>query len=235
MHLGGEMPRESSRALRVLYVHGLESGPGGYKVQQMRAQGIDVAAPSMEMSLWDPRQSNSVVRNLLSPGMLLQHWPWQWLAAAGDASFAACIDVQRQALREDGPFDVLVGSSWGGAVAAALVADGSWDGAAVLLCPALRLKERRFGEPLAPSHSVDAIIAGLAALPAHRRETCLLVHGDADSTVPVADSSDLSKATGIALETISGGSHGLSSIVRDGRLVQLVQQVAAAAAPTCRI
>lgn len=63
----------------------------------------------------------------------------------------------------------------------------------------------------------------------------LLVHGDADSTVPVADSSDLSKATGIALETISGGSHGLSSIVRDGRLVQLVQQVAAAAAPTCRI
>lgn len=60
----GRMPRESSRALRVLYVHGLESGPGGYKVQQMRSQGIDVAASSMEMSLWDPRQSNSVVRNL---------------------------------------------------------------------------------------------------------------------------------------------------------------------------
>lgn len=217
--------------LRVLYVHGLESGPGGYKVQQMRKQGLDVVSPEMQMSLYDVRARNSVLRNLLDPSMLLRHWPWQWLVGAGDASFAACVEVQKQALRDNGSFDVLVGSSWGGAVAATLVAEGAFDGPVVLLCPALGTRERWFGESLDPARTADAITASLAALPAARRAACLLVHGDADTTVPLADSSDLSKATGIALEVIKDGSHGLGSIVRDGRLVQFVQQTAALRTP----
>jgi pimeloyl-ACP methyl ester carboxylesterase len=134
--------------------------------------------------------------------------------------------VQKQALR-DGDYDVLVGSSWGGAVAAALLADGSWDGPTVLLCPALRHKERWLDEPFKREHTADTIIARLAALPAPLRAMMLLVHGDADRTVPFSDSSELSVATGIALQAIEGGSHGLSAIVRDGRLAQILRRVAA--------
>ena len=43
----------------------------------------------------------------------------QWLSRAADDSLGACVDVQRTALDGEGAFDVLVGSSWGGAVAAA--------------------------------------------------------------------------------------------------------------------
>ena len=212
--------------MRVLYCHGLESGPGGFKVNQMRSQGLDVIVESMEMSLWDVRARNSLARKLLSPAALFGRWPWHWLPGAMDDSFAACVGVQRDALlRAPTPPQVLVGSSWGGAVAAALLADGSWAGPAVLLCPALRTKERWAGASRAPSSSADAIIAKLAALPDEQKARCLLVHGTADATVPVDDSVSLSSATGIPLELIEGGSHGLGAIVKDGRLVRFVQRV----------
>ena len=51
------------------------------------------------------------------------------------------------------------------------------------------------------------------------------MHGTADATVPVDDSVSLSSATGIPLELIEGGSHGLGAIVKDGRLVRFVQRV----------
>ena len=134
------------RCSRVLYCHGLESGPNGYKVRALREQGLEVVAPSMEMSLWNPMRKNSVLRSLLSPSALLSRAPTQWLSGALDDSFQACIDVMRSEISGSASTcTVLVGSSWGGAVATALVADKSWAGPAVILCPALRLKERWAG------------------------------------------------------------------------------------------
>ena len=52
------------------------------------------------------------------------------------------------------------------------------------------------------------------------------MHGTADETVPVDDSRALSEATGIALELIDGGSHGLGAILGDGRLVEFMRRVA---------
>ena len=214
---------------RVLYCHGLESGPGGYKVLQMREQGLDVTAPAMKMSLWDARESNSLVRSLFSPSALLSRWPSQWLPGAMDDSFDACVAVQREALAaRAGHYDVLVGSSWGGAVAAALLASGSWQGPTLLLCPALYRKDQ-FGS-LSATSNASIITAGLAALPAAAKARCLLVHGSADETVPLDDSRALSAATGIPLEVVDGGSHGLGKIIRDGRLVQYVQRLASIAA-----
>ena len=243
----------SSRPLRLLYVHGarpklarihasrglaesacdpcctgLEAGPGGYKVVGLRDQGFDVIAPEMEMSLYDVRQRNALLRNLLSPVSLFTRWPWRWLRGAMDESFSGCIAVQRLAVQEqpqESPFDVLVGSSWGAAVAAALLADGTWSGPAVLLCPALQHKERWALGSLDPSLSTDNITARLVELPATRKASILLVHGTGDNTVPFEDSQALSAATGIPLELIDGGSHGLGSIVRDGRLKEFIDRV----------
>ena len=154
--------------LRVLFCHGLESGPNGHKVRGMQEQGLQVTAPDMEMSLWNPRARNSVICSLLSPFSMFTRWPWQWLRLAIDDSLAACIAVQEAAISSAVQFDVLVGSSWGGAVAASLLAVGAWTGPTVLLCPALRIRDRRFGVSGA-SLSTDAIIRKLAALPAERR------------------------------------------------------------------
>lgn len=234
-------PRGSG-ATRVLFCHGLESGPSGFKVQELRRQGLDVLSPDMHMSLWNVFARNGLPRSLLSPSALLSRRPSEWLPGALQDSFASCVDVHRAALLgpgaaasdgPDGPPDVLVGSSWGGAVACALVADGVWRGPAVLLCPALRARERRGGGPPPDAAwSADAITARLAALPEPRRRAqMVLVHGSADETVPLADSVALSEATGIPLEVVDGGTHGLSAIVKDGRLARLIRRVCGGAAP----
>ena len=120
-----------------------------------------------------------------------------------------------------------IGSSWGGAVACALIATGAWRGPAVLLCPALRKKDAwaSSSAPLDPALSSTVIIAALAKLPPERKRQLLLVHGNADTTVSLDDSRALASATGIALEEIEGGSHGLGSVVRDGRMAEFLQRV----------
>ena len=61
--------------MRVLFCHGLESGPGGFKPRALRSQGATVTAPDMAMSLWNPTKRNSVVLGLLSPRAMLTRWP----------------------------------------------------------------------------------------------------------------------------------------------------------------
>merc|ERR1711939_443363 len=99
-----------------------------------------------------------------------------------DDSFEACVgivsSVAVEVSRGNGPSacDVLVGSSWGGAVAAAVIAEDKWPGPAILLCPALAMKERRCGASLHPTLSAAAVTARLAALPVQRKAALLLVH-----------------------------------------------------------
>ena len=63
----------------------------------MRSWGCEVVAPDMEMSLWNPLAANGLVRQL--PRHIFQS-PFRWVAAAMDSSLAACVEVQRRALRE---------------------------------------------------------------------------------------------------------------------------------------
>lgn len=141
--------------LRVLYVHGLESGPQGRKVRALAAAGLDVRAPQM---------------------------PCGARRAAEDPAgmWSDSLDVQREALAH-GPIDVVVGSSFGGAVTLALLHEAVWAGPTVLLCPAHRLMADRLGAPALP---------GLAALPDRGAEV-LVVHGRQDAIVPVAHSREL--------------------------------------------
>lgn len=203
--------------LHIHYCHGLESGPDGYKARWMRTWAT-VTAPDQQMSLWNPLRSNSVARSLL-------YRPGAGLSRAVLSSLEACVQVQLRVLADSRP-DVLVGSSWGGLVAAVLIAEGAWQGPAVLLCPALRLMERRLPALHSGPRSAERLTEALAMLPEDTRSHILLIHGTADPTIPISDSRALARDAGVRLREIEGGSHGLGVIARDGRLRECIEQVA---------
>ena len=57
--------------LRLLYMHGLESGPGGSKDTYLRRH-FQVCMPDMKISLYRLSKSNSVLRNAVRQPLFLQ-------------------------------------------------------------------------------------------------------------------------------------------------------------------
>jgi pimeloyl-ACP methyl ester carboxylesterase len=91
------------------------------------------------------------------------------------------LEVQRAALKAN-DIDVVLGSSFGGAVALELLARGDWKGPTVLLCPAHRLLAGRAKLP--PSRLPQPLAAPV-----------LVVHGTRDETVPLEHSRELVDGT----------------------------------------
>jgi hypothetical protein len=60
-----EPPSLPQRQLRVLFMHGLESGPRGSKAKLL-GRHFDLLAPDMEMSLWRLDRRRSILRNVSS-------------------------------------------------------------------------------------------------------------------------------------------------------------------------
>jgi predicted esterase len=121
--------------------------------------------------------------------------------------FAASVEVQAAALREFAPH-VLVGSSYGGAIAVELLQRGAWRGPTLLLAQA-------------------ALRRGLpAVLP--RDVTVWLVHGTRDAIIDPADSRVLaSSGTPGRVRLIEvDDEHSLHTTVEDGRLVAWVEELA---------
>lgn len=234
---------------RVLFLHGLESGPGGDKVQQLRAAGLDVVAPDMEMSLRRLDRRNSVVRNLLrlpetraaaalavTTALVGGRRGWltaglgaaAWIRVRGATlrrnalrrSYEACIAIQREAIERVRP-DVLLGSSWGGAVAVELVARGAWRGPTVLLAPAFHRVAHGMGWG-----AVDADLAQLRALAAEH--PVVVFHDPTDDTVPLADSVALAGRSAIELAKVDAGGHRLMGLLEDGSLVATLRRVTGA-------
>ena len=241
---GGERARGTPR---VLFLHGLESGPGGDKVVALRGAGIDVVAPDMEMSLRRLDRRNSVVRNLLRlretraaaalavgaalvggrrGGVAAGIGIAAWVGARGGAlrrralrrSYEACIAIQQAAIERERP-DVLLGSSWGGAVAVELVARGLWRGPTVLLAPAFHRVAFNMGW-----EAVEADLAQLRALAATR--PVVVLHDPVDDTVPFADSVALAGRSAIELVRVDAGGHRLMGLLDDGSLAATLRRVA---------
>jgi alpha-beta hydrolase superfamily lysophospholipase len=122
--------------------------------------------------------------------------------------FTASVAVQTAMLREFDPH-VLVGSSYGGAIAVELLQRGVWRGPTLLLAQAAL----RRGQP--------------AALPAG--VTVWLVHGTRDAIIDVEDSRVLARSGSpdrvrlIEVDDV----HALHTTVEDGRLVAWIEELAA--------
>ena len=133
------------------------------------------------------------------------------LTPAMDTSdFESCVALQADALAVSRP-DVLVGSSFGAAVAVALLQRGLWRGATLLLAQAALRRGARADLP----HGVPI----------------WLVHGLRDELVDIEDSRRLAAAGApewVVLHEVDDD-HPLHETVASGRLVELVRELAESA------
>ena len=157
---------------RIVFLHGLESGPKGTKATWLGAR-YGAHTPALDTS-----------------------------------TFPAALDGARAALRSERP-DIVIGSSFGGAVAVRLMALGEWTGPAVLIAPA------------------SAKLGSDRVLPPGMR--VIVLHGDADDVVPIEDSRALvaGAGPGVELREIAGGDHRLNSVLEDGTLAAVLASLGA--------
>ena len=152
---------------RILFLHGLESSPGGRKATWL-AQRYGACVPALTTSDW------------------------------------ATARAQAEAAVRDYEPDVIVGSSYGGALLLSLLADGVTRARAVLIAQA-------------------GVKFGLSArLPEGAR--AILLHGTADDVVPVEGSRALARdaGPGVQLWEIEGGDHPLNGCLEDGTLERAI-------------
>ncbi len=132
-------------------------------------------------------------------------------------SFEACVQIQIEAVQQAQP-DVVVGSSWGGAVAAELLIRGAWKGPTILLAPALEkvctMTERRElslkQEQLRKCASDSPI---------------LIFHDPSDEVIPHAHSLRLAEGSDIELRLVEAGGHRLLDLLERGELSQAIQHL----------
>ena len=138
--------------------------------------------------------------------------------AAVEASVSASLKIAEEAIVAERP-ELLIGSSWGGALACLAVQRGSYAGPVLLLAPGGAQIARR-----CPSNSKLRKLLE-APLPSHARGVC--VHGTRDGTVPVGDSEQLCRASPrVVLQRKSQDTHALRSLLRAGVLSRLVAEAA---------
>lgn len=186
--------------MRVLFLHGLESGPQGQKARYL-AERFEARTPDMQTAV------DVAARATLEPAAR---------RAAEVELFRRSVALQRAEVASFRP-DVLVGSSFGGAVAVALLREGAWRGPTLLLAQAALLATRRAGV-LGPEDRV--------ALPPD--VPVLLVHGTKDDVVPVGDSRALASTSPRATLVEVDDGHRLETLCADERLADLVRQAARA-------
>lgn len=206
----------------VLFLHGLESGPHGAKSRCLSARFPSTSvAPDMQMGTYTLNKTNSFARSLVWAGLTR---PWLLLDrrtlmhAAVLASLDQCVAIA--AANTTGT--LLVGSSWGGAVALRMLASGLWTGDALLLAPALKkvlsLSGAVEGEEVLAQTYRDIRARAMGS-------RILVIHGDADDVVPLADSEELCRATGAELRVLAGADHGMNdALVTQGLLIDFIEK-----------
>ena len=145
------------------------------------------------------------------------------LRPALNASLEQCVEMQRRAIEQYRP-DVVVGSSWGGAVATELLKRDMWRGPTVLLCPAWYDVQKLLHADVA-SKSLDTFHQRLLSLKlGAKAKKHLIVHGDNDQVVSVEHSRLFHEFNrdDFDLTVIPNGDHRLKDITASGQLCDIV-------------
>ena len=135
--------------------------------------------------------------------------------AMDTADFAGCVELQRDTLEEFRP-DVLIGSSFGGAVAVELLQRGFWRGPTLLLAQAAIRRGQQARLP-------DAV-------------PIWIVHGSRDEIIAPEDSRVLAAAGSqrwVRLIEVDDD-HPLRESVRSGKLIEWVRELSETAAQASR-
>lgn len=164
-------------------------------------------------------------------------WPAMGLSAAGSVAMAsvsqqlmgracirsleACVAINKQATTGFRP-DVVVGSSWGAAVASELVRRRHWRGPVVFLAPA-------YVKVLATGGVPDTLerLEELRRLSA--RQPMVILHDRKDDVIPFEHSEVLARGSNIQLRPVSAGGHRLLGLLEDGRLRDTIHEMRAMA------
>jgi hypothetical protein len=132
--------------------------------------------------------------------------------AMDTSDFSGCVSLQARTVASFRP-DVLVGSSFGAAVAVELLRRGFWRGPTLLLAQAARARDREV-------RLADGV-------------RVWLVHGLRDDVVPIDDSRVLARTGTWELVRLIevDDDHGLTGTVASGDLVMLVRELYRSALP----
>lgn len=179
-------------SIKVLFLHGLESKPGGSKHRYL-SERFDAMCPELDTSL----------ARELKPEMIGKSTPKR--EEIRDRAFARPLASARAAIAEHKP-DVIVGSSFGGAVLLRLCHEGSWDGPVVFLAGA--------GVKLTKYKSLPP------------QTEAMMYHGAADDVVDCRDSLTLEENSEKAACFLIQDDHRLHSLLENEHLASVIQILA---------
>ena len=158
--------------IRVMYLHGLHGGPNSDKAVYLRGLYRNVSTPELE---------TEYLADVLERGLSID--PEQALRPSINIATREILSFQP---------DVIVGSSFGGAVLAQMIHESLWVGPSVLLAPAWKK------------------ITGQCSLAPDKAKNLIVFHSQEDDVVPFEDSIELVNNVGFVIP-IDGG-HRLFSL-----------------------
>lgn len=179
-------------SIKVLFLHGLESKPGGSKHRYL-SERFDAMCPELDTSSAQE----------LKPMMIGKSTPKR--EGIRDIAFARPMVSARAAIAEHKP-DVIVGSSFGGAVLLRLLHEGGWGGPAVFLAGA------------------GVKLTKYKSLPPQTK--AVLYHGAADDVVDCRDSLTLQENSEKAVCFLIQDDHRLHSLLENENLANVIRGLA---------
>jgi len=163
----------------------------------------------MNMSLLNLKREHTILGIAFRRVMTLQ---WRnVLGATLEEIMMKTLAIQVAELENVQP-DVLIGSSWGGAIALVCIAKGHYKGPVVLVAPALR-RICELGAQIDWEEIYDAVA----------KSGCQIVvyHGTADNVIPFGHSEELrERCANVTLVPVEGGDHRLDTPLVTGDVLK---------------
>ena len=184
----------------IVYLHGLESSPNGLKGRYLK-DVFGAYAVDLDTSIAIKERNKALSRE------------GRWTIAETNMEKAFKTPMIRAMAAIDPTVQLMVGSSFGGAVLMKLIASGAWRGPSLFICPAVA--------KLTPHRSLPI---GFPAI---------ILHGRRDKVIPLSDSRQLAESggPGVMLWEIDDD-HRMRSILKSGILNAAVNWLLSAEALT---